>query len=147
PSRSAVVMTLPETGSMRTTFDEGPYVPLSALIQTSWPSLATGPSSGTRRPTLFVAGSIRTTSPMLGTSTQTPFGPAAMICGPLAPAGPIEIMATTVLVAGSTRVTASSCSSATHTEPAVTATPSGPSPTGIDATTLSVRGSILSGTS
>ena len=120
-------MTLPETGSMRTTFD-GPFGPPSMPIQTSVPSLATQPSSGTRRPTLLVAASTRTTDSLFWMSTQTPPGPAVMICGPADPVGPTGIVATTLLVAGSMRVTAPSCSSATHTEPAVTATPSGADP-------------------
>ena len=57
----------------------------STPIQTSLPSLATGPSSGTRRPTLLVAASTRTISPMWWTPTQTPPGPAVMICGPFGP--------------------------------------------------------------
>jgi len=93
---------------------------------------------------VFVAASIRTTSARLGTLTQTsPPGPAVITCGPPESGVPILIVATTRLVLGSTRVTASSCSSATHTEPALTATPSGCDPTGIDATVLPVTGSIL----
>jgi hypothetical protein len=115
-------------------------------IQTSVPSLATGPSSGTTSPTLLVAASIRTTDWMFSTPTQTPPGPAVMICGPAGPAGPTGIVATMRLVAGSTRVTDPSCCSATHTDPAVTATPEGADPTGIVATTLPVTGSILTRT-
>ncbi len=66
-----------------------------------------------------------------------------MICGPAESGELIGIVATTLLVAGSMRVTEPLCSLATHTEPAVTTTPSGCNPTGIFARTLPLAGSIL----
>ena len=65
-----------------------------------------------------------------------------MTCGPAESAELIGIVATTLLVAGSMRVTEPLCSLATHTASSVTTTPSGCIPTGIFARTLPLAGSI-----
>src|SRR5262249_39185181 len=98
-SRSTAVMTLPDTGSMRTTCGN-PCGPAATPIQTCVPSLATGPLIGTSSPTLFVTGSIRTTALRPRTSVKTPLGPTVMVFGPPLPGALIGIVATTVFVLG-----------------------------------------------
>ena len=128
-------MTLPETGSMRTTCGS----PFGPVVDADPDLLAVARHRAVqrhRRPTLFVAASIRTTRPMFWTPTQTPPGPAVMICGPVGAGRTDRDRRDNLLVAGSMRVTDPLCSLATHTEPCGHGDARGCRPTGIRATTL-----------
>ena len=139
-------MSLPETGSIWTTWD----TPVRPFVDADPDLLAVARHRAVQRHAQadrFVAASTRTFSPVCWMPTQTPPGPAVMICGPFGATGPTGIVATTLLVLGSMRWTDPLCSLATHTEPSVTATPAGAAATGIRVTTLPVTGSILTRTS
>ena len=93
-SRSTVVMTLPETGSMRTTCDSpfGPRIDADPDLRAVARHRAVQ-----RHPQADIVrrGIDPHHRPVFWMSTQTPPGPAVMICGPADPVGPTGIVATT----------------------------------------------------